>query len=161
MANRSKARGARIRFPLPISAKPGHLKILEKWMRSYGRKSCSMRRANSIPELAELAPSGERRMGANPHANGGLLLKDLVMPDFREYAVKVPKPGDEIDGSHARPRKSPARCHEAAMPTRRTSGYSVRMRRLRTGSTRYTKSPTKFSWSRFFPPTSIFPATAA
>ena len=46
-----------------------------------------------VPELAELAPKGTRRMGANPHANGGLLLKDLAMPDFRDYAVNVPKPG--------------------------------------------------------------------
>ena len=45
------------------------------------------------PELAELAPQGERRMGANPHANGGLLLKDLALPDFREYAVEVSSPG--------------------------------------------------------------------
>ena len=46
-----------------------------------------------LPELAELAPEGERRMGANPHANGGLLLRDLLMPDFRKYAVDVPSPG--------------------------------------------------------------------
>src|SRR4029077_2252138 len=46
------------------------------------------------PDLAELAPKGERRMGANPHANGGLLLRDLKMPDFRAYAVEVPRPGD-------------------------------------------------------------------
>ena len=46
-----------------------------------------------MPELAELAPKGERRMGANPHANGGMLLRDLRMPDFRDYAVDVPAPG--------------------------------------------------------------------
>ena len=51
-----------------------------------------MNAASSIPELAELAPKGNRRMGANPHANGGLLLKDLRMPDFRDYAVDVPSP---------------------------------------------------------------------
>src|SRR5207244_5850550 len=49
-----------------------------------------------IPELAELAPKGARRMGSNPHANGGLLLKDLVMPDFRNYAVSVTKPGVQL-----------------------------------------------------------------
>src|SRR5262249_43801634 len=52
-----------------------------------------------LPELAALAPKGNRRMGANPHANGGLLLKDLQMPDFRQYAVKVIRPGDAFDES--------------------------------------------------------------
>jgi len=52
------------------------------------------------PELAELAPKGERRMGANPHANGGLLLRDLIMPDFRDYAVNVPSPGS-VEASDA------------------------------------------------------------
>ena len=60
--------------------------------------------ARLIHELAELAPKGERRMGANPHANGGLLLKDLRMPDFREYAVDVPSRG-AIWGGHARSRR--------------------------------------------------------
>ena len=53
-----------------------------------------------MPELAELAPKGERRMGANPHANGGLLLHDLLMPDFRKYAVDVPSPGS-VEASDA------------------------------------------------------------
>ena len=52
-----------------------------------------MRRGRLRPELAELAPNGERRMGANPHANGGMLLRDLRMPDFRDYARRVPAPG--------------------------------------------------------------------
>jgi xylulose-5-phosphate/fructose-6-phosphate phosphoketolase len=74
---------------------PDHVKILEEWLRSYKPEDLFDKKGKLIPELAELAPSGERRMGANPHANGGLLLKDLVMPDFREYAVKVTKPGTE------------------------------------------------------------------
>jgi xylulose-5-phosphate/fructose-6-phosphate phosphoketolase len=74
---------------------PDHVKILEEWLRSYRPEELFDGRGKLIPELTELAPSGERRMGANPHANGGLLLKDLVMPDFREYAVKVTKPGTE------------------------------------------------------------------
>jgi xylulose-5-phosphate/fructose-6-phosphate phosphoketolase len=74
---------------------PDHVKILEEWLRSYRPEELFDGKGKLIPELAELAPSGERRMGANPHANGGLLLKDLVMPDFREYAVKVTKPGTE------------------------------------------------------------------
>jgi xylulose-5-phosphate/fructose-6-phosphate phosphoketolase len=74
---------------------PDHVKILEEWLRSYRPEELFDGKGKLIPELTELAPSGERRMGANPHANGGLLLKDLVMPDFREYAVKVTKPGIE------------------------------------------------------------------
>ncbi|HZS50930.1 MAG TPA: phosphoketolase family protein [Bryobacterales bacterium] len=74
-------------------AKPDHLKILESWMKSYRPEELFDEKGKLIPELAELAPKGQRRMGANPHANGGLLLKDLRMPDFRFYAVDVPKPG--------------------------------------------------------------------
>ncbi len=76
-----------------FAAKPEHLKILETWMKSYKPEELFDKNGRLIPELAELAPKGERRMGANPHANGGLLLKELKMPDFRDYAVKVPKPG--------------------------------------------------------------------
>jgi xylulose-5-phosphate/fructose-6-phosphate phosphoketolase len=72
---------------------PDHVKILEEWLKSYTPEDLFDKKGKLIPELTELAPSGERRMGANPHANGGLLLKDLVMPDFREYGVKVTKPG--------------------------------------------------------------------
>jgi xylulose-5-phosphate/fructose-6-phosphate phosphoketolase len=79
-----------------LASRPEHLKILEQWMKSYRPEELFDSKGRLIPELTELAPSGNRRMGANPHANGGLLLKDLVMPDFREYAVSVPKPGTEI-----------------------------------------------------------------
>ncbi|TMQ27027.1 MAG: phosphoketolase family protein [Nitrospirae bacterium] len=72
-----------------------HIKILEEWLKSYGPEELFDRNGKLIPELTELVPSGARRMSANPHANGGLLLKDLVMPDFRQYAVKVTKPGTE------------------------------------------------------------------
>jgi xylulose-5-phosphate/fructose-6-phosphate phosphoketolase len=78
-----------------IQTKPGHLKILEDWMRSYRPEELFDEKGKFMPELAALAPKGDRRMGANPHANGGRLLRDLVMPDFRDYAVKVPKPGTE------------------------------------------------------------------
>jgi xylulose-5-phosphate/fructose-6-phosphate phosphoketolase len=74
---------------------PDHVKMLEEWLRSYRPEELFDGKGKLIPELTELPPSGERRMGANPHANGGLLLRDLVMPDFREYAVKVTKPGTE------------------------------------------------------------------
>jgi xylulose-5-phosphate/fructose-6-phosphate phosphoketolase len=76
-----------------IGTKPGHLKMLEDWMKSYKPEELFDEKGALIPELAELAPKGERRMGANPNANGGLLLKDLRLPDFREYAVGVSKPG--------------------------------------------------------------------
>lgn len=76
-----------------LATRSDHLKMLEDWMRSYKPEELFDGSGQLIPELAELAPKGERRMGANPHANGGLLLKNLRMPDFREYAVEVPKPG--------------------------------------------------------------------
>jgi xylulose-5-phosphate/fructose-6-phosphate phosphoketolase len=76
-----------------IQQKPEHLKILEDWMRSYCPEELFDQNGKLIPELAELPPKGNRRMSANPHANGGLLLRDLVMPDFRKYAVEVKKPG--------------------------------------------------------------------
>ncbi len=78
-----------------LASKPAHVKILEDWMRSYRPEELFDEKGKFIPELAELAPKGERRMGANPHANGGLLLRDLIMPDFRNYAVSVPKPGTQ------------------------------------------------------------------
>ena len=81
--------------PVTDMQKPGHVKILEDWMRSYRPEQLFDKSGKFIAELAELAPKGDRRMGANPHANGGLLLKDLHMPDFRKYAVKVSKPGTE------------------------------------------------------------------
>jgi xylulose-5-phosphate/fructose-6-phosphate phosphoketolase len=76
-----------------MAEKPDHVRLLQKWMKSYKPKELFDDNGKLIPKLAELAPKGERRMGANPHANGGILLKDLKMPDFRDYAVKVPKPG--------------------------------------------------------------------
>jgi xylulose-5-phosphate/fructose-6-phosphate phosphoketolase len=79
--------------PMGDMSHPGHVKILEKWMKSYRPQELFDKSGKLRPELAELAPQGARRMGANPHANGGLLLHDLRLPDFRDYAVKVPKPG--------------------------------------------------------------------
>ncbi|HVT11788.1 MAG TPA: phosphoketolase family protein [Fimbriimonadaceae bacterium] len=72
---------------------PEHLKQLEEWLRSYKPEELFETDGRFKAELAELAPKGERRMGANPHANGGSLLRDLRMPDFRAYAVDVPSPG--------------------------------------------------------------------
>ncbi|MBO0720095.1 MAG: phosphoketolase family protein [Blastocatellia bacterium] len=79
--------------PMGDMDKPEHIKILERWMKSYKPEELFDKTGRLKPELAELAPQGERRMGANPHSNGGMLLRDLRMPDFLDYAVKVPKPG--------------------------------------------------------------------
>ncbi len=87
--------------PLADMSRPGHVKILERWMRSYRPQELFDKTGKLIPSLAELAPKGDRRMSANPHANGGLLLKDLAMPDYRNYAMKVPKPGS-VDGEATR-----------------------------------------------------------
>ena len=76
-----------------MATKPGHVKMLEEWMKSYKPEELFDETGKLVPTLAELAPKGHRRMGDNPHANGGILLKDLKMPDFREYAVDVPRPG--------------------------------------------------------------------
>ena len=76
-----------------MATKPNHLGLLEKWMKSYKPEELFDEDGKLLPELAELAPRGKRRMGNNPHANGGILRRDLRMPDFRGYAVDVPKPG--------------------------------------------------------------------
>ena len=70
-----------------------HVRLLEKWMKSYRPQELFDKNGKLKPDIAALAPRDARRMSANPHANGGGLLKDLRMPDFREYAVRVPKPG--------------------------------------------------------------------
>jgi xylulose-5-phosphate/fructose-6-phosphate phosphoketolase len=76
-----------------LKTKPAHIKILEKWMKSYKPEQLFDKNGRLLPQLSDLAPKDNHRMGANPHANGGLLLKDLKMPDFRDYAVNVPAPG--------------------------------------------------------------------
>jgi xylulose-5-phosphate/fructose-6-phosphate phosphoketolase len=72
---------------------PEHVRILESWMKSYRPTELFTEEGRLIDELRELAPVGERRMSANPHTNGGLLLRDLKLPDFRDYALDVPHPG--------------------------------------------------------------------
>jgi xylulose-5-phosphate/fructose-6-phosphate phosphoketolase len=75
-----------------VRTNPEHLAQLETWLRSYRPAELFDERGTLVPELAALAPTGNRRMSANPHANGGLLLKELVLPDFRGYAVEVARP---------------------------------------------------------------------
>jgi xylulose-5-phosphate/fructose-6-phosphate phosphoketolase len=80
--------------PLLVDADhPEHVAPLEAWMKSYKAEELFDKTGRLNAELAELAPKGDRRMGMNPHANGGILLRDLVMPDFRDHAVHVPSPG--------------------------------------------------------------------
>ena len=76
-----------------LATKPAHLAQLETWLKSYRPEELFDSSGTLLPELAALAPTGERRMGANPHANGGLLLRDLILPDFRTYALEVSNPG--------------------------------------------------------------------
>ena len=76
-----------------MASRPDHVKLLEDWMKGYRPEELFDEKGRLRDELAALAPAGDRRMGANPHANGGILLRDLRMPDFREYAVEVPAPG--------------------------------------------------------------------
>jgi xylulose-5-phosphate/fructose-6-phosphate phosphoketolase len=78
---------------LGVRENPSHLAMLEEWMRSYRPAELFDENGRLVPELADLAPRGARRMGANPHANGGLLLRDLAMPSFCDYAVAVSQPG--------------------------------------------------------------------
>jgi xylulose-5-phosphate/fructose-6-phosphate phosphoketolase len=79
--------------PMGDMDRPEHIAVLEQWMRGYRPEELFDEKGRLAPELAELAPRGQRRMSANPHANGGLLLKDLRLPDFRDYAVEIPAPG--------------------------------------------------------------------
>jgi xylulose-5-phosphate/fructose-6-phosphate phosphoketolase len=82
--------------PMGDMDKPEHVKILEQWMKSYRPAEVFDANGTFKAELAELAPKGQRRMSANPHANGGLLLKNLRLPDFRDYAVAVTSPGSTM-----------------------------------------------------------------
>ncbi|WP_017258804.1 phosphoketolase family protein [Pedobacter arcticus] len=85
--------------PILVDPKhPDHLKQLESWMRSYKPEELFDENGTLIPELQELAPKGDKRMGANPHTNGGVLLQNLCMPDFRIHAVDIPSPGEVVLG---------------------------------------------------------------
>ena len=92
-ANEGTFRSHQVPLAVSATAPPEHLRQLEAWLKSYGPEELFDARGRLNPELASLAPQGARRMGSNPHANGGLLLRELRMPDFRDYAVEVPSPG--------------------------------------------------------------------
>ena len=90
--SRSRTTGAHIRCP-SSPASPEHIRQIEEWLKSYRPEELFDENGVPVQELLDFPPKGTRRMGANPHANGGLLLKDLRMPDFREYGVDVSYPG--------------------------------------------------------------------
>ena len=104
--------------------KPEHVHILEQWMNSYRPAELFDESGRLRPELGELSPRGERRMSANPHTNGGLLLRDLRLPDFRDYAVDVPTPGATSTEST---RRMGAKCRDPQADPGRQSGPSVRL----------------------------------
>ncbi|MDP1524940.1 MAG: phosphoketolase family protein [Rhodocyclaceae bacterium] len=85
--------------PFSDMDKPEHVQLLAHWMQSYRPQELFDASGRLMPELAAMAPVGTRRMGANPHANGGVLLRDLRLPDFRDYALAVPAPGETIGES--------------------------------------------------------------
>ena len=87
--------------PIPDMSKPEHVKLLEGWMTSYRPQELFGDDGRLKPEIAALAPSGDRRMSANPHTNGGLLRRELAMPDFTNYAIPVTRPG-QADGEATR-----------------------------------------------------------
>ena len=99
--------------PIPDVKTPEHLRLLEAWMRSYEPAKLFDDNGTLRADLAALAPAGERRMSANPRANGGLLLRDLRLPDFRDYAVKVPAAGSDRGRVDARAGRVHPRRHEA------------------------------------------------
>ncbi len=90
----NKIEGSFKAHQVPVTMeKPEHLELLKNWLMSYKPDELFDESGRLIPELEALTPNGNRRMGANPHANGGLLLKDLRLPDFRKYGIDVPSPG--------------------------------------------------------------------
>jgi xylulose-5-phosphate/fructose-6-phosphate phosphoketolase len=94
---------------LDVASNPAHLKLLEEWMLSYRTHDLFNLKGELIAELKELAPTGKRRMSANPHANGGLLREPLRMPNFRDYAVPVDRPG-QAENQNLRTWTVPERC---------------------------------------------------
>ncbi len=96
LPNEDTFRAHQVPLSVSATAPPEHLTALETWLGSYRPHELFDAQGRLLPELANLAPTGNRRMGANPHANGGLLLHDLHLPDFRDYAVAVSTPGAKL-----------------------------------------------------------------
>ena len=122
-----------------LAGNPEHLAQLEQWLQSYRPEELFDGDGRPRPELAALAPRGARRMGANPHANGGALLRDLRLPDFRRYAVAVPGPG-AVDAEATRVLGTWLRDVMRENEPAGTSASSVPTRRPPTGSTPCSRS---------------------
>ena len=132
-----KARGARTRSRSPTCVEnPAHLQMLEAWMRRYQPEELFDAEGRLVPQLKELAPTGARRMSANPHANGGVLRIPLRLPDFGAYAVPVTTPGASRSAGHADPRSSS--CATSCGTTWATSASSVPTKRRPTACRRST-----------------------
>ena len=123
--------------PIPDMATPEHVKLLEDWMRSYRPQELFDHDGRLRPEIVALAPEGDRRMIANPHANGGLLRRELIMPDFADYAVTVTAPG-QADGEATRVMGVFLR---DVMKHNHDFRCSAQTRPPRTGSPRCSRSP--------------------
>jgi len=121
-----------------VAANPGHLKVLESWLRGYRPEELFDDKGRLLPELKSLTPTGTRRMSANRIANGGLLRRPLDMPDFRDCAVKVEKPGATLAGNVPTLGNF---LREVARLNMGTSASSARTRRNRTDWRRSTMSP--------------------
>jgi xylulose-5-phosphate/fructose-6-phosphate phosphoketolase len=96
-----------------LAKNPEHLALLEQWLRSYEPEKLFDETGRLIPELRELNPQGTRRMSANPSANGGLITRDLIMPDFRDFGIPCEKPGTTEHEKHQTAGRIPARGHAA------------------------------------------------
>ena len=146
--------------PIADFENPEHLKQLEDWMQSYRPQELFDERGKFREELAALAPTGHRRMGSNPHANGGELLQPLSMPHFHDYAVPVPKPGSV----QAEATRVLGKFLRDVMKLNLDSGISAcsaPTRPRRTGWRRSTRSPARNGWPRSKPSTSISAPMAA
>ena len=142
-----------------VRGNPAHLKILEDWLRSYRPEELFDESGGLRRALQALAPTGIRRMSANPHANGGLLLQDLDLPDFRRYGVTVETPGVASVEPTRVLGNFPPGCHQGRIPP--PFGSSVPMRRSRTGCLQCSRRPIGSGRPRWCPGTSFWRRRAA
>ena len=138
---------------------PEHVPILEAWMKSYRPDELFTEEGGLRPELAATAPKGDRRMSANPHTNGGLLLRDLRLPAYTDYAVPVTSPG-AVTAESTRVMGRYLRDVMALNMSRETSGFSALTRTTRTAGRMRSKSPTAHGWPRNTTTTITSPPTA-
>ena len=144
-----------------VRTNPEHLALLDAWMRSY--RPDELFDENGAPQsfVIDWMPKGAQRMCANPHANGGVLLRDLDLPDFRDYAVEIERNGDAGGRSDAAASAGSSVTCSARTSRSRTSGCSARTRPRPTGSTRCTRRPTRCGRARSCRWTSTCRGTAA